>query len=183
MTRKNKTTGQHRSDHGAQSISRFVTFRGERARTLLLLSWMVLATVVFAAVLERNATADPLLTYPLKIRGHTLRVELANTEDARRRGLMFRRSLPQSYGMIFVYAEAGPNAMWMKNTYVPLSVAFLDSGGRILNIEDMAPNTEQAHASRGDAKFALEVNQGWFAQRGVRPGDKVSGLERLPPPK
>lgn len=135
---------------------------------------------IVLACLNRGVFADPLLTYPLEIRGHSLRVELANTEETRRRGLMFRRNLPANYGMIFIYVDEGPNAMWMKNTYVPLSVAFLDSSGKILNIEDMTPNTEQAHASRGNAKYAIEVNQGWFAQRRVRPGDKVLGLEKLP---
>lgn len=166
---------------GMSPVSTFVTFRRHFTKNPTFPYWLALVAMLMC--LNYGAAADPLLTYPLKIKGHALRVELANTEDARRRGLMYRRSLPESYGMIFVYVEAGPNAMWMKNTYVPLSVAFLDSKGRILNIEDMAPNTEQAHASRGDAKYAIEVNQGWFAQRGVRPGDKVSGLERLPPPQ
>jgi uncharacterized protein len=143
--------------------------------------WLALALMLLC--LQGAAVADPLLTYPLKIRGHDLRVEVAHTEEARRQGLMFRRSLPENYGMIFIYVEAGPNAMWMKNTYVPLSVAFVGSDGRILNIEDMAPLTEQAHVSRGNAKYAIEANRGWFAKRGIRPGHQVQGLDKLPPPQ
>jgi uncharacterized membrane protein (UPF0127 family) len=126
------------------------------------------------------ALADPLLTYPLKIKGHTIRVELANNEDARRTGLMFRRSLPDNQGMLFVYETEGRYAMWMKNTYVPLSVAFVDRKGVILNIEDMQPQTLDSHGSAGDAKYSLEMNQGWFSKRGVRKGDRVLGLDRIP---
>ena len=95
--------------------------------------------------------ADPLLTYPLRIKNHEIRAELANTEEGRRRGLMFRDRLGDNSGMVFIYPEAGINAMWMKNTRVPLSVAFIDRNGRILNIEDMRPFSEQAHASAGEA--------------------------------
>jgi uncharacterized membrane protein (UPF0127 family) len=73
--------------------------------------------------------------------------------------------------------------MWMKNTPVPLSVAFIDEKGRILNIEDMQPLTENAHASRGPAAYSLEMNKGWFAKRGIKAGDRVEGLAGLPPPQ
>ncbi|HWQ39671.1 MAG TPA: DUF192 domain-containing protein [Burkholderiales bacterium] len=124
--------------------------------------------------------ADPLLTYPLKIAGHSLRAEVAHTEPARLRGLMYRKHLPENQGMVFIYPEAGRQAMWMKNTFIPLSVAFIDAEGRILNIEEMSPHSEHAHASAGRAAYALEMNRGWFAKRGIRPGDRVEGLERLP---
>ena len=124
--------------------------------------------------------ADPLLTYPLKIKGHTLRAELARTDEEKRTGLMFRKQLGENSGMVFVYEREERGAMWMKNTYVPLSVAFIDRDGRILNIEDMQPLTLDSHESAGPAKYALEVNQGWFARRGIKPGDRVQGLEKLP---
>ena len=129
------------------------------------------------------AGADPLLTYPLRISGHPLRVEVAHTDSTRMRGLMFRRQLPESRGMIFVYAEPSRQAMWMKNTYIPLSVAFLDERGRILNIEDMTPHSEQSHWSSGKAAYAIETNRGWFARRGIKPGTRVEGLESLPKPE
>lgn len=129
------------------------------------------------------AQADPLLTYPLRINNHEIRAEVANTEAGRMRGLMFRDRLADNSGMVFVYQPAGIQAMWMKNTRIPLSVAFIDHNGRILNIEDMEPFSEQAHASAGAATYALEVNRGWFSKRGIKPGDRVTGLERLPPPQ
>jgi uncharacterized membrane protein (UPF0127 family) len=130
--------------------------------------------------LVRTSAADPLLTYPLKIKGHTARVEIAATEEEKRTGLMYRRSLGENSGMLFVYENEGRWAMWMRNTYVPLSVAFIDRSGRILNIEDMQPLTEDSHQAAGPAKYALEMNQGWFARRGIGKGDKVQGLEQFP---
>jgi uncharacterized membrane protein (UPF0127 family) len=85
--------------------------------------------------------------------------------------------------MVFSYPEPGVNAMWMKNTRIALSVAFMDRNGRILNIENMDPFSEQAHASAGDAAYALEMNRGWFGKRGIKPGDRVEGLRSLPPPQ
>ena len=126
------------------------------------------------------APADPLLTYPLKIKGHGIRAEVANTEEDRRTGLMFRSSLPENQGMLFVYETEGRYAMWMKNTNVALSVAFIDRNGIILNIEDMEPHTEDSHGSKGSAKYSLEMNQGWFKNRGIKKGDRVLGLERIP---
>ncbi len=130
-----------------------------------------------------SAAADPLLTYPLKIGNHEIRAEVANTEDSRRRGLMFRDRLSENAGMIFLYPVAEVTAMWMKNTRIPLSVAFIDRNGRILNIEDMAPFSEDAHTSRGEAAYSLEANRGWFSKRGIKAGDRVEGLGKLPPAK
>jgi uncharacterized membrane protein (UPF0127 family) len=127
--------------------------------------------------------ADPLLTYPLRIKNHEIRAEVANTEEGRRRGLMYRDGLGDNSGMVFSYTQAGVNAMWMKNTRIPLSVAFIGRNGRILNIEDMEPFSEQAHASAGEAAYALEMNRGWFRKRGIKSGDRVDGLQRLPPPQ
>jgi len=73
--------------------------------------------------------------------------------------------------------------MWMKNTFVPLSVAFIDERGVILNIEDMQPQTEESHCARAPARFALEMNQGWFAAKGIKPGAKLAGIEKAPPPR
>ena len=142
------------------------------------------ATAMIAALalhLPAAGWADPLLTYPLKIRGHVIRVEVANSEDTRRTGLMFRDALAENQGMLFVYETQGKHAMWMKNTLIPLSVAFIDRSGRIINIEDMQPQTEDAHGARANAAFSLETNQGWFKKRGIKAGDRVQGLERVPP--
>ncbi len=139
-----------------------------------------IASIVFVLSGVAPSHADPLLTYPLHIRGHAIRAEVANTEESRRTGLMFRRSLADATGMLFTYERPGVQAMWMKNTLVPLSVAFIGRDGRILNIEDMQPQTLDAHASDGEAWWSLEMNQGWFARRHIGKGDKVEGLGAIP---
>jgi uncharacterized membrane protein (UPF0127 family) len=126
------------------------------------------------------AAADPLLTYPLKIKGHTVRAEVALTDEEKHTGLMFRHELGDNSGMIFIYETASRWAMWMKNTYIPLSVAFIDAGGRIINIEDMQPLTEDSHQAAAPAKYALEMNQGWFAKHGIGKGDRIEGLKKIP---
>lgn len=125
------------------------------------------------------ARSDPLLTFPLKIRGHALRVELADTDESRRIGLMYRRSMAENQGMLFVYEQPGLHAMWMKNTLIPLSVAFIDRDGRIINIEDMAPQTLESHGARAEASYSLEVNLGWFSKHGIKPGDRVEGIAAI----
>ena len=140
----------------------------------------VAVLVLLSCLQAKGVAADPLLTYPLKINGHSIRAEVANTEVGRRTGLMFRTSLAENQGMLFIYEKEGRYAMWMKNTNVALSVAFIDRNGAILNIEDMEPQTEDSHGSKGVAKFSLEMNQGWFKKRGIKKGDHVAGLERIP---
>ena len=142
---------------------------------------LALLTAALTCHAPSTAHADPLLTYPLKIKGHTIRVEVANTPETRRTGLMFRDRLPENQGMLFVYEAEDRHAMWMKNTLLPLSVAFIDRAGRILNIEDMQPQTEDTHMAAAPAAYSLEMNQAWFKKRGIKQGDRVHGLERLPP--
>jgi len=93
---------------------------------------------------------------------------------------MNRFSLRPDHGMLFVFPDPQPLAFWMHNTYVPLSIAFIGADGRILNIEDMAPQTDLTHPSRGLALYALEMKKGWFAERGISPGAPVEGLAKAP---
>jgi uncharacterized membrane protein (UPF0127 family) len=138
------------------------------------------SAALLALCLAGQALADPLLTYTLRIKGHALRAELANDDETRQTGLMYRQRLPEAAGMLFVYEAESRHAMWMRNTLIPLSVAFIDRRGQIINIEDMAPQTEEAHAARAPAAYALEVNQGWFKKYNIKPGDRVEGLEKVP---
>ena len=122
--------------------------------------------------------APHLPTRALTIGGHTLTVEVASTPETRQTGLMNRFSLQQDHGMLFVFEAPQPLAFWMKDTYVPLSIAFVDERGRIVNIEDMRPQDESTHWSKGLALYAIEMRQGWFAAKGIAPGDVVEGLAR-----
>jgi uncharacterized membrane protein (UPF0127 family) len=112
---------------------------------------------------------------------HLIRAEVAADMSTRSRGLMFRKSLAPNAGMVFVFDEASQHCMWMKNTLIPLSVAFLDDNGTIINIADMEPHSEQTHCASRPARYALEMDRGWFAARGVKPGTKLGGMEKLRP--
>lgn len=128
------------------------------------------------AAAQSAEQAQSLPTIPLMVAGHKIVAEVADTEEQRMRGLMYRFSLRPDQGMLFVFAQPQPLGFWMKNTFVPLSIAFIDSTGRILNIDDMAPQTETTHPSRGSALYALEMRKGWFRDHGVQAGDRVDGL-------
>lgn len=100
----------------------------------------------------------------------TVRAEVARSSAERSRGLMYRETLADGTGMIFVFDDAAERSFWMQNTYVALDIAFIDETLRILNIEQMEARTEDLHDSQGPAKYALEVPKGWFAKKGIRAG-------------
>lgn len=147
-----------------------------------------LATLSFALALllsEVSAQAQtgmpvpkPLPATTLAVGKHKLTAEVAASPEQRATGLMYRFSLKPDHGMLFVFERPEPLGFWMKNTYIPLSIAFIDARGRILNIEDMAPQTETTHWSQGPALYALEMRKGWFVERGISPGDPVVGLPK-----
>lgn len=127
------------------------------------------------------AAAGPASEFPvvsLKIGKHVIKAELAKTDDQRTKGLMFRKRMDKNSGMLFDFGAPAKVCMWMKNTYIPLSVAFIDQDGVIVNIEDMEPMTTTSHCSSGWVGYALEMNQGWFATRKIVPGSKVDGIPK-----
>ena len=127
----------------------------------------------------RAACAD-LPKVELSIGIHRISAEVAATEASRQQGLMNRQTMPAQDGMLFVFEQNQRFCMWMKNTYLPLSVAFVDDSGAIINIADMVPQSEQSHCATKPARYALEMNVGWFEKRGLRSGSKISGLDRAP---
>jgi uncharacterized membrane protein (UPF0127 family) len=112
---------------------------------------------------------------------HRIEAEVAATPESRQTGMMLRTSMPSHRGMLFVFPEPAKHCMWMRNTLVPLSVAFLDEKGHILNVEDMQPRTEDNHCSAKPARYALEMNLGWFRTRGVGAGFAITGVDKAPP--
>jgi uncharacterized membrane protein (UPF0127 family) len=141
----------------------------------------LLAATLFA--LWSSAAVADLPEVVLTVGGHKLTVEVAATDAHRTTGLMHRRMLPESRGMLFVFPDVALHSMWMMNTYVPLSVAFLDRDGTIINIADMQPQTQNPHGAARPAQYALETTQGWFARHGIKPGTKVEGLAKAGPPR
>lgn len=115
----------------------------------------------------------------LSVGGAGIRAEVAATPEMLARGLMLREHLAEDSGMLFVFPRPDRYCMWMKDTLVPLSVAFLDSRGRITALRDMRPGSLTQHCAEASASYALEVNAGWFERHGVRVGTVVSGLDAL----
>ncbi len=135
------------------------------------------ALLLCAAAL--GAFAEPKLpVIRLHVGPHPLQVEVAATEPERRTGLMNRDTLGGDEGMLFVFDDPGYYTFWMKNTRIPLSIAFVDSEGTILNILEMQPRTLDTHGAAGPALYAIEANKGWFAAHGIKAGDKVRGLPK-----
>jgi uncharacterized protein len=114
----------------------------------------------------------------MQIRSHKLKAEVAADNTTRTIGLMNRFSLRPDHGMLFVFDQSQPLAFWMRNTFVPLSIAYVDSKGVIVNIADMKPQDESTHPSAAPAMFALEMKQGWFKERGIVAGDRLEGLDK-----
>jgi uncharacterized membrane protein (UPF0127 family) len=135
-----------------------------------------LTLVAFVMLAVQAACAAELPTTTLTIGEHKITAEVAVKPDERELGLMNRFSLKPDHGMLFVFERTEPLAFWMKNTFIPLSIAFMAEDGRIVNIEDMAPQTEDPHWSKGPARYALEMKKGWFAERGIGPGAIVKGV-------
>lgn len=113
---------------------------------------------------------------------HRIEAEVAASDRDRQVGLMNRREMPPQRGMLFVFDQENTHCMWMRNTLLPLSVAFVDAKGVIINIETMKPQTEDNHCAKAPARYALEMNAGWFAQRGIKPGTKLGGIDKAPRP-
>lgn len=106
---------------------------------------------------------------------HLIDAQVAHTATQRETGLMFRPQMPAAEGMLFVFEQAGTQCFWMKNTLLPLSAAFVDDDGTIVNLVDMKPLTTDSHCSSKPVRFVLEMNQGWFAKKGIKAGFKLSG--------
>jgi uncharacterized membrane protein (UPF0127 family) len=106
---------------------------------------------------------------------HLIDAQLAVTQEQRMVGLMYRKEMPAQEGMMFVFDQPSQQCFWMKNTLLPLSAAFIAEDGTIVNIADMKPQSTQSHCSAKPVRFVLEMNQGWFTKRGIKPGFKISG--------
>lgn len=114
---------------------------------------------------------------------HRIEAEVAADQPNRMQGLMNRRSMAANQGMLFVFPQSERHCMWMRNTFLPLSVAFLDEEGKIINVEDMKPQTDDSHCAARPARFALEMNLGWFSGKGLKPGQRIAGIEKSPRPR
>ena len=138
---------------------------------------IAITALLCAALAPAVAQDGPqrLATTRLTAGFHLITAEVARTPEQRAIGLMNRPTMPINDGMLFVFEQPGQQCFWMKNTLLPLSIAFLADDGTIVNIEDMKPQTLDGHCSKQPVRFALEMNEGWFARRGIQAGSRISG--------
>ena len=135
---------------------------------------------LYAALLLVSAHAQTQLPIAELTAGfHRIEAEVASDQASQAKGLMHRRSMPANHGMLFVFSRTDRHCMWMRNTLLPLSVAFLDAQGKIINIEEMKPQTEDNHCAASPAPYALEMNLGWFSDKGLKPGFQIGGIEKI----
>ena len=133
-----------------------------------------------AAVLAFAAAAQdgPQLNLPrvkLTTGMHVIDAQVATTTEQRMTGLMFRQEMPQQEGMLFVFEYPSQQCFWMKNTLLPLAVAFVDDDGTIVNLDEMQPQTLNSHCSAKPVRYVLEMNKGWFSKKGIKAGTKLEG--------
>lgn len=141
-----------------------------------------LSAILFVAIMNLP-TAPALAQEFQKFRAisltagiYVIKAELAASNAERERGLMFREKMAANEGMVFVFETPSEVCMWMKNTLLPLSVAFIDEAGKIVNIEDMQPQTTDNHCGKKRVRYALEMNHGWFKQKNIKAGSVIEGL-------
>lgn len=136
----------------------------------------MVSSMVMAWALGCSGKVFPTTT--LDVGGHAVVAELAVDDEQRARGLMHRSRMAEDDGMLFLYPDSKPRSFWMKDTKIPLSIAFIDASGEIVKIADMQPLVTESTKSLYPAKYALEMNQGWFERHGVTKGAKVAGIPK-----
>lgn len=150
-----------------------------QSKLLAVLVAMMVGAACTGAIAQASAqppqSPQVLPTVQLSAGMHKVKAMLAQTPEQRRIGLMFRREMPINEGMLFVFEQPNVQCFWMKNTLLPLSIAFVSDDGTVLNVDEMKPQTEDSHCSAGPVRFVLEMNTGWFAKRGIQAGAKLSG--------
>ncbi len=139
--------------------------------------------IALSAQAQTPGGQPPLPLVQLQSGMYLVKAEVASDYSTRMQGLMMREKMAPNEGMLFVFPDREKQCMWMKNTLLPLSVAFIDEAGVILNIENMQPQTENSHCSAAAARYALEMNLGWFKAKNIKAGSKISGLEKAGAPQ
>jgi uncharacterized protein len=138
--------------------------------------WIASAALVCCTAAWAQVPQFDLPRVELRVGMHRIDAQVAQTPATREIGLMHRKSMPDQEGMLFVFERPDMVCFWMKNTLLPLSAAFIAEDGRIVNIADMAPQTTEPHCTKEPVRLVLEMNQGWFAKRGLDAGSRIGGL-------
>jgi uncharacterized protein len=148
--------------------------------TLLLLTalcplWLVLAQPAAAQNTPEAQQPQQLPTTTLRAGMHLIKAEVAQTQREQMIGLMWRKSMGANDGMLFIFPQTTKQCFWMKNTLIPLSIAFIADDGRVVNVDEMQPQTTQSHCSSESVRYVLEMNKGWFAKKGIPAGARLTG--------
>ncbi len=145
---------------------------------VMFLAWRKSVTICLLFLLfSAPATAStPTISLPLQIGMYIVQAEVADDTQSRAKGLMFRTEMSDNQGMLFIFEQLSIQCFWMKNTLIPLTAAFIDNQGKIVNMADMSPQTESSHCSKQPVRYVLEMNQGWFATRGIKEGQVIKGI-------
>ena len=149
----------------------------QRSLRVTLFLLFVALTLIGAPPVANAQTVVSLPVKQLTVGMHVIRAEVASNYENRARGLMYRKELAPNAGMLFVFPHPAVQCFWMRNTLIPLSIAFIADDGMIIDIIDMTPMTENSHCSSSAVRLALEMEQGWFAKRGITVGKKIGGLQ------
>lgn len=140
----------------------------------------LLALLTASGTFAQQEPQPRLPTIEITVGMYVIQAEVARTNQQHTIGLMHRQTMGVNEGMLFVYQSSEIRCYWMRNTLIPLTIAFLDDDGTIVNLKDMEPQTERSNCSIKPVRYALEMNQGWFSERGLKPGFKLQGLPFTP---
>ncbi len=144
------------------------------------LLFSILFVTLVSPVFAQNKPQLDLPRVKLSAGMYLIDAQVAKTPEQRQIGLMFRQEMPAHEGMLFVFEERATQCFWMKNTLLPLTAAFVADDGRVVNLVDMKPQTTDSHCSTEPVRYVLEMNQGWFAKRGLKAGAQLGGFTRQP---
>lgn len=158
-------------------MSRLYSVLRQRNLSVALLVFLLVGLTSGNFAASQPSPVQPMPIKTLTAGMHLIQAEVAATDASRTRGLMFRKELAPNHGMLFVFEQPNVQCFWMRNTLLALSIAFIKDDGSITNIADMQPMTENSHCSTEPVRYTLEMEQGWFAKRGIKAGSKITGIQ------
>ncbi len=158
-----------------RAVSALAEHSGTGARLRGLLLQFIMGLTLCGPVWAQQIPQPRLPTVQLQAGMHNIVAEVARTPEQQQTGMMMRTEMATHEGMLFVFDDVSPRCFWMKNTLLPLSIAFIEDDGTVVNIAEMKPRSEASHCSEKPVRYALEMNQGWFSKRAIKPGFRIKG--------
>ena len=160
------------------TLHRTIPFGKIPLKLKFLCGCLLISVMAWSAHAQGNFQGSPQTQLPrasLNAGMHLIQVQLAQNNEQRQIGLMWRKEMPQNEGMLFIFDEPAVQCFWMRNTLLPLTAAFVADDGKIVNLVDMKPMSDDSHCSKKPVRFVLEMNQAWFSKRNILAGFKLTG--------